>query len=408
MRRPSSFVNNGGRDDVDTFGFTAQGRDRVGCGWSIGRSACAMAATPSVDRVGSAAWTQFTDVATVIPLSRGQYLDGARYVHGGVFAQIEARPTGSLQARAGARLAAAAASARAEPLSGTAAIDTRWLALVGNLGMQWRLLPALVLLASYDRSFRAPNLDDLTSRQQTGPGFQFENPALRPETADTFEVGLRLRERARHAGRLGLPFAGDRSHRPLAADHRAMPAGHPGLRHLVVTLPAGQRAGSVPDRRPGAVGPTAPHGDCRGAGDRRPRPGQRTQPSAPPSRPGPALRVPGAAVPGAAHSTAWSRRGGPPSFTAGQPGAPAALPGRGPTLGAWQRRLHPTDLSDARIPEGGTPGFVVLDVRAGLRVHDRFLLAAVLENLTDAAYRYHGSSVNGPGRGVIVNLEAGL
>jgi iron complex outermembrane receptor protein/hemoglobin/transferrin/lactoferrin receptor protein len=34
------------------------------------------------------------------------------------------------------------------------------------------------------------------------------------------------------------------------------------------------------------------------------------------------------------------------------------------------------------------------------------LLAAVLENLGDTAYRSHGSSVNGPGRGLVVSLEA--
>jgi iron complex outermembrane receptor protein/hemoglobin/transferrin/lactoferrin receptor protein len=38
----------------------------------------------------------------------------------------------------------------------------------------------------------------------------------------------------------------------------------------------------------------------------------------------------------------------------------------------------------------------------------RLVFAAVLENLFDSAYRVHGSSVNGPGRGVSLSLEAGL
>jgi iron complex outermembrane receptor protein/hemoglobin/transferrin/lactoferrin receptor protein len=71
-------------------------------------------------------------------------------------------------------------------------------------------------------------------------------------------------------------------------------------------------------------------------------------------------------------------------------------------------RLAPTDLSDARIPEGGTPGFAVLDLRAGYRIRRELLVAGALENVTDAAYRIHGSSVNGPGRGVILHVEAGL
>jgi hypothetical protein len=35
-------------------------------------------------------------------------------------------------------------------------------------------------------------------------------------------------------------------------------------------------------------------------------------------------------------------------------------------------------------------------------------VALVVENLADAAYRTHGSSINGPGRGVLLQLEAGL
>jgi iron complex outermembrane receptor protein/hemoglobin/transferrin/lactoferrin receptor protein len=70
-----------------------------------------------------------------------------------------------------------------------------------------------------------------------------------------------------------------------------------------------------------------------------------------------------------------------------------------------QDRLALSDRSDARIPIGGTPGYAVLDVRASWRLGTRLVIAAVLENLTDAAYRSHGSSVNGPGRGVIVSLE---
>ena len=73
-----------------------------------------------------------------------------------------------------------------------------------------------------------------------------------------------------------------------------------------------------------------------------------------------------------------------------------------------QDRLAPSDRSDARIPLGGTPGFAVVDVRAGYRFKRQLLLSLVVENLADSTYRYHGSSVNGPGRGVVVHLEGGL
>src|SRR5690606_31949238 len=64
-----------------------------------------------------------------------------------------------------------------------------------------------------------------------------------------------------------------------------------------------------------------------------------------------------------------------------------------------QTRLAPQDRVDARIPRGGTPGYVVFDVRAGWRFRDRVLLSLVFENVADTAYRHHGSSTNGPGRG---------
>ena len=47
-------------------------------------------------------------------------------------------------------------------------------------------------------------------------------------------------------------------------------------------------------------------------------------------------------------------------------------------------------------------------MRAGYRVDARLLFTVVFENVSDAAYRVHGSSINGPGRGVRVGVEAGL
>ena len=53
----------------------------------------------------------------------------------------------------------------------------------------------------------------------------------------------------------------------------------------------------------------------------------------------------------------------------------------------------------------GTPGFAVVDLRSSFRVHDRVQLGGVLENVGNVAYRYHGSSVNGPGRGFMLSMK---
>tara|TARA_B100001250_G_C19562322_1_gene683901 strand:- start:301 stop:645 length:345 start_codon:yes stop_codon:yes gene_type:complete len=70
-----------------------------------------------------------------------------------------------------------------------------------------------------------------------------------------------------------------------------------------------------------------------------------------------------------------------------------------------QDRLSVGDVSDARIPKGGTPGYVVHDLRAGLRVAQTFQASLVLENLADENYRTHGSGVLGAGRSLVLNLE---
>lgn len=68
-----------------------------------------------------------------------------------------------------------------------------------------------------------------------------------------------------------------------------------------------------------------------------------------------------------------------------------------------QKRLAAGDRSDNRIPEGGTPGWNVINLYAAYKV--KFLQARLtLNNIGNADYRYHGSGINGTGR----SLTAGL
>ena len=70
-----------------------------------------------------------------------------------------------------------------------------------------------------------------------------------------------------------------------------------------------------------------------------------------------------------------------------------------------QDRLSIGDIADARIPAGGTPGYLVFDLRTGLRVSSRTYLNAVLENLMDRRYRSHGSGIYGAGRSLNVQIS---
>ena len=74
------------------------------------------------------------------------------------------------------------------------------------------------------------------------------------------------------------------------------------------------------------------------------------------------------------------------------------------TLYTWmsrrQDRLDPVrDLSDERIPIGGTPGFATLNLRLGRTFgeYDQHRLSLSLENITDQPYLVHGSGVYGTG-----------
>ncbi|HRI08834.1 MAG TPA: TonB-dependent receptor, partial [Nannocystaceae bacterium] len=250
------------------------------------------------------------------------------------------------------------------------------------------------LMFGLDQGFRAPNLDDLTSRQQTGPGFQLENAELRPERALSLEVGAKVE----HPWVEVAVYAFESQIRDYISRAPRMTSQCPGMTDgcaasqtvfQLVNLDGVARIRGVD----GVVRLILP----RGFGARA------TVAYAWGDGPNPVIggspaRLPLSRIPplnGTAELTWRSRRLG--IFAGG------AL-----RWATAQTRLALSDQSDVRIPKGGTPGFAVVDLRAGYRWDPRALVSVVLENVGNAAYRYHGSSVNGPGRGLIVFLELGF
>ncbi|MBV1878243.1 MAG: TonB-dependent receptor [Pseudomonadales bacterium] len=70
-------------------------------------------------------------------------------------------------------------------------------------------------------------------------------------------------------------------------------------------------------------------------------------------------------------------------------------------------RLSAGDKSDTqRIPPGGTPAYTLFDMRAGRQFGDHIQLIVSLDNMTNEAYRRHGSGTNEPGRGLSVGFSA--
>lgn len=403
LDRPSSFTVNGGRDDVDSYGLAASARTRRWALKEAGTVRLRWGADAYFDRVDSLAWLEFSDVDILRFRSRGQYIDGSRYVTGGVFAQAEADLVERLEVRLGARLAHARAVANADPESGTLAVDGAWTAPVAGGGIAVAIAEPLRMIVNLDQGFRAPNLDDLTSRQQTGPGFQIENADLRPERALTAEVGFELDHEwitfDAWAYRSTVVDAIARSTRDVTECPANTPqCGGSWARFQLVNLDGtaliigAEGAVSVHLPQWFELGSTISW--ARGTG---PNPERQTEFTAAGYR----ERTPLSRIPPL--NGTFTARWLPVFGGVHRPWVGAVL--RWATL---QDRLAVNDRSDARIPLGGTPGYTVADLQVGYRWGTRLACSMVVENLTDAAWRSHGSSVNGPGRGVIVQLEGGF
>jgi outer membrane receptor protein involved in Fe transport len=348
------------------------------------------------DRVGSQAHLTFTDVDISSRLPRGQYLDGGQYVTSGSWAEAHTELLEAIRLRAGGRVAVVGAKADGEPKTSSAAVDRRWATVVGNAGVAVDPVPWLTFVLNLDQGFRAPNLDDLTSRQQVGQGHQYENPTLRPERSLALEVGAL----ASHRWFQLEAFAFRTTIRDLIQrDARTIDECPPGdeacgsSRQLFQLVNLEGQA--VILGAEGAVRVYLPL-DFQLRTTLSYAWGEGPNPSY--GQPFELERVPLSRIPplnGIAEAGWRSDRHG--AYVVG--------------VLRWARaqtRLPLQDRLDPRIPLGGTPGYVVLDVRAGYQLKPWIRVAAVLENLTDAPYRHHGSSVNGPGRGLMTELQFGF
>jgi len=68
-----------------------------------------------------------------------------------------------------------------------------------------------------------------------------------------------------------------------------------------------------------------------------------------------------------------------------------------------QDRLSSDDLSDPRIPAGGTPGWYTLNYRISFSAGPNIRLHLSMENIMDFNYREHASGINAPGRNLIIS-----
>ncbi len=346
------------------------------------------------DLVQSSATQTFTDLDRSFTLSRGQYLEGSRYGNFGAYAEAELRHR-AITARLGGRAGYVRVDAPEDTESGTQSIARGFPSAIARAGLELRAHRAVSLHLNYDQGFRAPNLDDLTSRQRAGPGFQFENPDLEAERTHALELGLRARTDAVTFEAWGFAtFITNGIQRAVReADDCPLSAPECSAARDQFQLVNAEEASRIfgteaaltwylPRDLTFRSTFTFAWGDGPSLGDR----GATND------------RVPLSRVPPLQGTFELRYRNRPSGFFLA-----ASLRWAAP-----QTRLAVSDVSDARIPRGGTPGYAVVDLRFGARFSPKIALSAVVENVSDAAYRVHGSSVGGPGVGISAQLRIGL
>ncbi len=349
------------------------------------------------DILASHSWITLTDINYVKKLSRGQYLDGSTYLYGGIFTSGRADITDWLRLSAGGRVSWIAADADADPESGSSAVDRNWFPWVWNTGIEIARKKQISFTVNMDRSFRAPNLDDLTSRQQTGPGFQFENAALKPEKATTYEAGLKFSgiiNAEIWAFFTNITHAIVRSPKSVTECPANTPACKASWNRFQLENASDRTflkglEGILFAKMPRGFSSRATIAWTYGEGPNTADPP--TDPDANFNKRIPLSRVPPL---NGTVELLWKSKFGFSTGTALRWTAP-------------QTRLALSDISDERIPPGGTPGFAVMDIRCSYRPNKNILTSLTFENIFDTAYRYHGSSINGPGRGIMLMIDVG-
>ncbi len=391
----------------DMRGFDNYGRDRVhALGTALRLQTSRFAPKPwlqasivygadvYLDRIRSHASTIFTDTAEPIEVERprGQYVDRSHYLTSGVWTRGQMVFGERVGIHVGGRGALVVARAPEVVDASTKAVHREWGTVVGHAGISLKTVSWLVLLANVDQGFRAPNLDDLTSRQQVGAGFQLENADLDPERARSLEAGFRVEHPWIQASAFGFVTAIDGM---IGRTLGSCPSGTgDGCGESGVVLQLTNFEGTSTIRGfDGQVRVFLPAGFSL----------RNTFAYAYGLGPNP--------IAGAAQDTAPLSRIPPLNGTMEVSWRSARLglyAAGGLRWARLQDRLAFADIHDVRIPEGGTPGYAVFDLRAGYRFDPYMLVALVFENIGDTAYRYHGSSVNGPARGLRVNLQFGF
>jgi hemoglobin/transferrin/lactoferrin receptor protein len=322
-----------------------------------------------------------------VKAAQASFADGASLLSTAAYLQDEVKLSTRLNLILGLRYSRFDLEATVtNPATGTIEIDNRPDALTGSGYLAWNLTPPLQVFGGVAQGFRAPGVEDTTVLRQSGSRFDMPSPGVHPEKSLNYEVGLKLRKR-QLSGTLSYFYS----------DYRDLIDRAPGL---FLGLPYVDLNGNgAKDASEPLVYYRANVGKARVQGF--------------------ALELESRlsnewAVYG---NVAWTRgddltaktslsRIPPVKGLAGVRWVPTTKlwAEAYAILAAAQHRLSAGDIADQRIGAGGTPGFATLNLRGGLQMGETLNLTLGLENLTDKAYRWHGSGVMAPGRNLVLGV----
>jgi hemoglobin/transferrin/lactoferrin receptor protein len=345
--------------DVKTLGLTAQfnkrlaGGHRLTYGFDLYR-----------DRYDTSKRRLNLAAGSEAPLVPGTP-DGARYTTTGVYAQAEVQLGESLQLIPGLRHAGFKAEGQVQ----TTPLRLQDSKTTGSLMGLYRLSEQFNLVGSVAQGYRAPNMEDFFGRVDFVS--EVPNNALVPETSLNREIGLKFEHRGAAAS---LHY--------FVSDYE----------DLITRVTIGPGVRQRQNLRRARIDGFEASGSLRFAG--------------------PWLaRAALASVRGEDRDTGLPLQRIPPlngSLHLRYDGGAGWWLELGSVFADRQDRLSPEDLGDARIPAGGTRGYAIFNLGAGLRLAPAHELNLRFENLGNTAYKTHGSGIYGPGSQVIASYTLRL
>ncbi|MHC5053823.1 MAG: TonB-dependent receptor plug domain-containing protein [Planctomycetota bacterium] len=325
--------------------------------------------------------------------STGKYPDGSTYDSLGVYVRDEISVSESLSIALGGRYSSYAARA---DLGGTVVdltsstqqtyndISPTYSDLTWSLEAQYDLGADSSLYLNVARGFRAPNMDDLAADGDWNAGNDIPNPDVQPETAVSYEVGVK-HAGARASGGASLFYSDytdliERAYYAPGPDDDPDPATSDNVFRMENVGEAEIYGFELWGR---AVLRETPSGRWSVSGQLAYARGRDLTDDEPLRRMPPLNGLAGVRWDGQ-DGRRWAE-----FFV---------------EAAAEQDDLSPGDIKDTRIPPDGTPGWATVNVRGGVELGRGVSLTAGLHNIGDKRYRVHGSGVDAPG----VNLVLGV